>query len=37
MAEKKAGCGCGCALKQDATKATKDNQQAKEVKATKSK
>ncbi len=28
MAEKKSACGCGCALKQDATKATKDNQKA---------
>ena len=37
MAEKKNTCGCGCALKQDAAKATKDNKQAKEVKETKSK
>jgi hypothetical protein len=37
MAEKENTCGCGCALKQDAAKATKDNKQAKEVKETKSK
>jgi len=37
MAEKKNTCGCGCGLKQDATNATKDNNQAKEVKASKPK
>jgi len=37
MAEKKNPCGCGCGLKQDATKVTKDNKPAKEVKETKSK
>lgn len=36
MADKKEGaCGCGCALKQDSAKTTKDNQEAKETKESK--
>lgn len=35
MAEKKGACGCGCDLKQDADKATKGNEKAKESKQSK--
>jgi hypothetical protein len=35
MAEKKTGCGCGCALKQETIKAPKGNEKAKEVKESK--
>jgi len=35
MAEKKSDCGCGCALKQDTPKATKDQEKAKEAQESK--
>jgi hypothetical protein len=35
MAEKKGACGCGCTLKQDADKAAKGNEKAKESKQSK--
>ena len=35
MAEQKSACGCGCALKQDAPKATNDKEKAKEAKESK--
>jgi len=35
MTEKKGPCGCGCALKQEADKAEKGNEKAKEAKESK--
>jgi hypothetical protein len=32
MSEKESACGCGCALKQETPKATKDKEEAKEPK-----